>query len=275
MNLYRPDDREEASVPAGQVHAGGPPPLDGPPVPDPPPHLPAAPDVATATQTAPAKPPGQRRRTRTAWLVGAGVTCLAVIAVVLGVRSLDLDSQVSDLTEKNGTLSAQNDALDGKVSELTAESDAIRNVFPISQESLADADLAGTYEFLFVPVEGKCTYSDCDQIGSERYQLSIGRTSDGYAVALEGAPGPPAPMSRDGNVYSTSGLLPESMWGTCGDAPAQTNFELHLTVTAAGLAGSDLRAVEAGGTYRQYTPDAGLGCESSESASTFTARRTG
>jgi hypothetical protein len=157
MNLYRPDDREEASVPAGQVHAGGPPPFDRPPVPDPPLHLPAAPDVATATQTAPAKPPGQRRPTRTAWLVGAGVTCLAVIAVVLGVRSLDLDSQVSDLTEKNGTPSAQNDALDGKVSELTAESDAIRNVFPISQESLADADLAGTYEILFVPVEGKCT----------------------------------------------------------------------------------------------------------------------
>jgi hypothetical protein len=210
-----------------------------------------------------------------AWLVGAAVTCLLVIAGLLGDRSWDLDREVSDLTDQNGALAAQNDALDGKVSDLTAERDAIREIFPLSQESLADADLAGTYDFLFVPVEGKCTYSDCGQIGSERYQLSIGRTSDGYALALEGAPGPPVPMSREGNVYSTSGVLPESMWGTCGDAPAETSFELHLTVAAVGLAGSDLQAVEAGGTYRQYTPDAGLGCESSESAATFTARRTG
>jgi hypothetical protein len=198
-----------------------------------------------------------------------------VIAVVLGLRSWDLDGQVSDLTDENGSLTAENVSLDGKVSELTAERDAIREIFPISHESLADADLAGTYEFLFVPVGGKCTYSDCDQVGSERYQLSIGRASDGYALALEGAPGAPAPMSREGGVYSTSGVLPESMWGTCGDTPAETSFELHLTVAAVGLAGSDLRAVEASGTYRQYTPDAGLGCESSESTSTFTARRTG
>ena len=198
-----------------------------------------------------------------------------VIAVVLGLRSWDLDSQVSDLKEENGTLAAENVALDGNVSELTAERDAIREIFPITQASLADADLAGTYEFLFAPVEGKCTYSDCDQIGPERYRLSIGRTSDGYALALEGVPGPPAPMSREGDVYSTSGVLPKSLWGTCGDTPAETSFELHLTVAAVGLAGSDLRAVEAGGMYRQYTPDAGLGCESSESSSTFTARRTG
>jgi hypothetical protein len=196
-----------------------------------------------------------------------------VTAVVLGVRSWDLDAQVSDLTEENGTLTAENASLDRKVSELTAERDSIREIFPLT--SLADADLEGTYEFLFVPVQGTCTYSDCDQIGSTRYSLSIGRTSDGYALGLEGVPGPPAPMSRDGDVYSTSGVLPESMWGTCGDAPAETSFELHLAVAAVGLAGSDLRAVEASGTYRQYTPDTGLGCGSSESASTFTARRTG
>lgn len=82
-------------------------------------------------------------------------------------------------------------------------------------------------------------------------------------------------MSREGAVYSTSGVLPKSLWGTCGDTPAETSFELHLSVAAVGLSGSDLQAVEARGTYRQYTPDAGLGCESSESSSTFTARRTG
>jgi hypothetical protein len=275
MNLHRPDDREEASVPPEQVPVGSPPPLDAPSALGAPPRLGARPDVATATLTPPDTAFRPRRRTRTAWLVGAGATCLAVIAVVLGVRSWDLDREVSDLKEENGTLAAENVALDGNVSELKAERDAIREIFPISGESLADADLAGTFEFLFVPVEGKCTYSDCNQIGPERYQLSIGRTSDGYALALEGVPGPPAPMSREGDVYSTSGVLPKSLWGTCGDTPAETSFELHLTVAAVGLAGSDLRAVEAGGTYRQYTPDAGLGCDSSESASTFTARRTG
>jgi hypothetical protein len=80
-------------------------------------------------------------------------------------------------------------------------------------------------------------------------------------------------MSRDGNIYSTSGVLPESMWGTCGDTPAETSFELHLAVAGVGLAGSNLRAVEASGTYRQYTP-ANSDCGPSESASTFTARRT-
>jgi hypothetical protein len=271
MNLYRPDDREDASVPAGQVHVDGPPrlPVDGLP------HLSAGTGAAAAGQTPPATPLRPRRRTRTPWLVGAGAAGLVVIAVVLGLRSWDLDHQVSDLTEENETLAAENVALDGNVSGLTAERDAIREIFPISRESLADADLAGTYESLFVPVEGNCTYSDCNQIGPERYGLSIGRTSDGYALALEGFPGPPAPMSRDGDVYSTSGVLPKSLWGTCGDTPAETSFELHLTVAAVGLAGSALRAVEAGGTYRQHTPDAGLGCESSESSSTFTARRTG
>ena len=86
-------------------------------------------------------------------------------------------------------------------------------MFPITQQSLADADLEGTYEFLFVPVKGKCTYADCDQIASTRYQLSISRTSDGYALALEGAPGPPAPMSREGGVYSASGVLPSHCGG--------------------------------------------------------------
>jgi hypothetical protein len=269
MNLHRHDDQGEASVPTEQAPVDGPPPLDAPLFPS------AGPDVATATETPPATPFRPRRRTRTAWLVGAGATCLVVTAVVLGVRSWDLDGQVSDLTEENGILTAENASLDGKVSELTAEGDAIREIFPITQESLAAADLEGTYEFLVVPVEGECTYSDCDQIGSTRYSLSIGRNSDGYALALEGVPGPPAPMSREGNVYSTSGVLPESMWGTCDDAPAETSFELHLAVAAAGLAGSDLRAVEASGMYRQYTPYTGLGCDASESASTFTARRTG
>jgi hypothetical protein len=201
--------------------------------------------------------------------------CLVVIAAVLGVRSWDLDGQVSDLTEENGILTAENASLDGKVSELTAERDSIREIFPITQESMAAADLEGTYDFLFVPVEGACTYADCDQFGSVPYRLSVGRTSDGYALALEGVPGPPAPMSQEGNVYSTSGVLPDSMWGTCDGAPAETSFEMHLAVAAVGLAGSDLRAVEASGTYRQYTPYTGLACAASESASTFTARRTG
>jgi hypothetical protein len=269
MNLHRHDDRGEASVPTAQVPVDAPAPLDAPPVPA------AGPEIATASETPPATPFRPRRRTRTALLVGAGATCLVVTAAVLGVRSWDLDGQVSDLTEENGVLTAENASLDGKVSELTAERDAIQEIFPITPESLADADLEGTYEFLFVPVEGECTYSDCDQFGPVRYPLSIGRTSDGYALALEGVPGPPAPMSQEGNVYSTSGVLPESMWGTCDGTPAETSFELHLAVAAAGLAESDLRAVEASGTYRQYTPYTGLGCDASESASTFTARRTG
>jgi hypothetical protein len=269
MTLHRHDDRGEASVPPEQVSVDAPPPLDAPPLPS------AAPDVATATDTSPATPFRPRRRTRTAWLVGAGAMCLVVTAVVLGVRSWNLDGQVSDLTEENGTLDRKVADLTAENDSLTAERDSIREMFPITQESLADADLEGTYEFLFVPVEGKCTYSDCDQFGSTRYSLSIGRASDGYALALEGAPGPPAPMSREGGVYSASGVLPQSLWGTCDDTPAETSFELHLTVAAVGLAGSDMRAVEASGTYRQYTPYAGLDCAASESASTFTARRTG
>lgn len=259
MKLHRHD----GSVPTEQM------PVDAPPPPA------AGPDAVTAPETPPATPRRPRRRARTAWLVGVGATGLAATAVVLGVRSWDLDGQVSDLTEENRTLTAENASLDGDVSELTAERDAIREIFPITDDSLADADLEGTYEFLFVPEEGTCTYSDCDQAGPVRYPLSIGRTSDGYTLALEGAPGPPTPMSREGTVYSTSGVLPESMWGTCDGVPAETSFELHLAVAAAGLAGSDLRAVEAGGTYRQYTPYTGLGCDASESASTFTARRTG
>lgn len=221
-----------------------------------------------------ATPSWPRRRTRTAWLVGAGATCLVVTAALLGVRTWDLDGQVSDLMEENGSLTAENARLDGRVSDLTAETDSLREIFPITQESWADADLEGTYEFLFVPMEGQCTYSDCDQIGSTRYVLSVSRTSDGYALGVEGLPGPPAPMSREGNVYSTSGVLPESLWGTCGDTPAETSFEMHLTVAAVGLAGTDLRAVEASGTYRQYTPGI-MDCGTSESTSTFTARRTG
>jgi hypothetical protein len=210
-----------------------------------------------------------------AWLVGLVMMCLAVAAVVLGLRTWDLDGQVSDLTEENATLDRRVADLTAENDSLTAERDAIRTMFPITQAWLADANLEGTYEFLFVPVEGKCTYSDCDQIGSERSQLSISRSSNGYTLALEGAPGPPVPMSREGGVYSASGVLPQSMWGTCDDTPAETSFELHLSVAAVGLAGSDPQAVEARGTYRQYTPYAGLPCEHSESTSTFTARRTG
>jgi hypothetical protein len=272
MNLYRYDDPGEASVPIGQVPVDAPPAL-GPPPPDPPPASAAGPGVATASGTPPATPIRPRRRTATVWLVAAGATCLVAIAVVLGVRSWDLDGRVSDLTEENGALTAENASLGGEVSELTAERDSIHELFPITQESMAEADLAGTYEFLFVPVEGECTYSDCDEFGSTRYSLSIVGTADGYALAPDGVPGP-APMSREGNVYSTSGVLPESMWGTCGDTPAETSFELHLTVSGVGLAGSDLRAVEGSGMYRQYTP-ANLDCGPSESTSTFTARRTG
>jgi len=274
MNLHRYDDRGEVSVPTGQVPGVAPPAFDAPPLLDAPPLPAAGPDVVTASGAPPATPVRPRRRTATVWLVGAGATCLLATAVVLGVRSWDLDGQVSDLAEENGTLTAENASLDGKVSELTAEKESIQEIFPISQESMADADLEGTYEFLFVPVAGECTYSDCDQLGSTRYSLSIGRTSDGYGLALEGVPGPPAAMSREGNVYSTSGVLPESLWGTCGDTPAETSFELHLAVTAVGLAGGELRAVEASGTYRQYTP-ANLDCGPSESTSTFTAQRTG
>jgi hypothetical protein len=185
-----------------------------------------------------------------------------------------IDGQVSDLTEENGSLDRRVADLTAENDSLTSERDSIRKLFPITQQSLADADLDGTYEFLFVPVEGKCTYTDCDQIGSTRYQLSISRTSEGYALALKGVPGPPAPMSREGGVYSASGVLPKSLWGTCGDTPAETSFELHLSVAAVGLAGSNVHAVEARGTYRQYTP-ANLDCGPSESTSTFTARRTG
>lgn len=276
MVLHGHDGREKASVPAEQVPVGAPPPVDAPPPPPP-----AGPDVATATTTPPATPPRPGRRSRRAWLVGGIVACLVIIAALLGVRSWDLDGQVADLTEENQTLTEENEtltadnvSLDAEVTELTAEIDSIRALFPLTYESLAGADLAGNYEFLFVPVEGECTYSDCDQIGPERYPLSISRTSDGYALALEGVAGTPAPMSRDGDVYTSSGVLPESMWGTCGDTPAETSFELHLAVAAVGLSGGDLRAVEAGGTYRQYTP-ANLDCGPSESSSTFTARRTG
>jgi hypothetical protein len=256
------------------------PPFDAPPLldPPPPPPPPGGPDVATAWDAAPATPSRPRRRTRTAWLGGAGATCLVIALVVaaalLGVRARDLDGQVSDLTEENGTLTEENASLDGSVSELTAERDSLRAIFPMSVASWADADLEGTYEFLFVPVEGQCTYSDCDQFGSTRYALSISRTADGYALGADGEPGPPAPMSREGSVYSASGVLPESLWGACGDTPAETSFELHLTVTAVGLAGTDLRAIEANGGYRQYTP-ASQDCGPSESTSTFTARRTG
>jgi hypothetical protein len=208
-----------------------------------------------------------------AWLAGAGAACLAVIAAGLGVWAWDLDNQVSDLTEENETLAEENASLDDTVTQLAAERDAIEQLFPMTQESWADADLAGTYEFLFVPVEGQCTYSDCDQLGSTRYALTISRTADGYALSLDGLPGQ-APMSREGSTWSASGVLHESLWGTCGDTPAETSFEMHLTVATVGLTGTALRAVEASGTYRQYTP-ANLDCGPSESTSTFTARRTG
>lgn len=197
-----------------------------------------------------------------------------VIAAVLGVRSWDLDDQVSDLNEENRALTEDNVALDADVTELTAEADSIRELFPITHESLALADLDGRYETLFVPVEGECTYTDCDQMGPVRYSLSISSNADGYAITLEGEDGTPVPMSREGDVYSSSGVLPETMWGSCGATAAETSFELHLAVTAVGLAGGDLEAIEATGAYRQYTP-ANLDCGPSESTSTFTARRTG
>jgi hypothetical protein len=207
-------------------------------------------------------------------LLGGGATVLVVAVALLGVVAWDRDGEVSDLTDENRALTAVNASLDDKVSELTTERDALRENFPLTQESWADADLAGTYEFLFVPVEGQCTYDDCDQIGSTRYALTISRTADGYALGIEGSPGPAAPMSREGTVYSTSGVLPEWLWGTCGDTPAETSFEMHLSVAAVGLTGTDLRAVEASGTYREYSP-ANLDCLPAESTSTFTARRTG
>jgi hypothetical protein len=210
-----------------------------------------------------------------------GAAALVVTAAVLGGLAWDLDGQVSDLTnenraltEENATLTDENASLEGEVSELTGERDSLREYFPITQTSTAEADLEGTYEFVFVPVDGQCTYSNCDQIGETRYRLSISRTPDGYALGIVDLPGTPAPMTREGTVYSTSGVLPESMWDTCGDTPAETSFELHLTVTAAGLAGTHLRAIDATGTYRQYSP-ATLDCRDSESSSTFTARRAG
>jgi hypothetical protein len=249
MVLYPPDEQQPSAATA-RAPVDGLPPLDAPPFPSPP-----------------------RRGARTAWLVG-GAAGLIVTAAVLGGLAWDLDGQVSDLTKENATLTDENASLEGEVSELTGERDSLRERFPITQASMAEANLEGTYEFLFVPVEGQCTYSDCDQVGSTRYALSISRAPDGYALGILDLPGPAAPMSREGTVYSTSGVLPESLWGTCGDTPAETSFEMHLTVSAVGLAGTDLRAIEASGTYRQYTP-ANLDCGPSESTSTFTARRTG
>jgi hypothetical protein len=208
-------------------------------------------------------------------MAGAGVTCLVIIAVLLGVRVWDLDGQVSNLSEENGALATENGALDGQVSDLTTERDSIRAIFPLSRRSFADADLRGTYEFLFEPVEGACTYSDCDQIGPAAYRLSIDRSSSGYVLTLDGVEATPAPMSRDGDVYSASGVLPESLWGGCGETPVETSFELHLTVRAVGLANGELRAVEGSGRYREYTPDVGLGCGLSEMSFTFDARRAG
>jgi|SRR5262245_17206534 len=256
MVLYPPDEQQPSAWTE-------PAPVDGPPPLDPPP-----------------PPPPRRRRARTALLAG-GAAALVITAAVLGWLAWDLDGQVSDLTKANATLTDENAtltdekaSLEGDVSELTVERDSLRELFPITETSMADADLEGTYEFVFVPVEGQCTYANCDEIGETRYQLSISRTPDGYALGIVDLPGTPAPMTREGTVYSTSGVLPESMWDTCDDAPAETSFELHLTVTAAGLAGTDLRANEATGTYRQYSP-ADQNCRASESSSTFTARRTG
>lgn len=203
------------------------------------------------------------------------MACLVAAAVVLGLRSWDLDGRVSDLTDENDALTSENDSLGGEISDLVAERASIQEIFPLAHESFADADLDGTYDLLFVPVEGECTYTDCDEVGSLGLPLTIARAADGYTIAIEGGPGGRAPMSRDGDVYSASGVLPESMWGGCGDTPAETSFELHLIVAAVGLADGHLRAVEASGTYRQYTPDAGLGCAPSESTSTFTGHRTG
>jgi len=249
MVLHLPDEQQPS---AWTGHA----PVDGLPPVDPPP-----------------PPPPPRRRARTALLAG-GAAALVITAAVLGGLAWDLDGQVSDLTEENATLRDENASLEGEVSELTVQRDSLREHFPVTQTSMADADLEGTYEFVFVPVEGQCTYSDCDQVGSTRYRLSISRTPDGYALAIVDLPGTPAPMTREGTVYSTSGVLPEPLWATCGDTPAETTAELHLTVSAVGLYGTDLRAVQATGTYHQYTP-ANLDCEASESSSTFTARRTG
>jgi hypothetical protein len=197
-----------------------------------------------------------------------------VATVLLGVLAWDLDGRVSDLTDDKAALTAENTSLDRKVSDLTAERESLRGLFPITSESWADADLEGRYEFVFVPMEGgPCTYSDCDQSGEVSFVLSISRTADGYGLAIDGIPGTPAPMSRDGVQYSVSGVLPESLWGTCGDTPAETRFEMQLLVGGVGLDGSDLRAVEADGTYHQYTP-ATSNCGPAESMSTFTARRT-
>jgi hypothetical protein len=274
MVLHPPDERD-SSTSTEQAPVEALPPTDGVPllIPPPPPPPPAAPDVATASEASPPARSRRRRRARTAGLV-AGAMGLVVAAAVLGGLAWDLDGQVSDLTEENGALTAENASLGGRVSELTGEQESLRGLFPITQESMAGADLEGTYEFLFVPVEGQCTYSDCDQIGPSRYALSISRAPDGYALGIVGLPGPQAPMSREGTVYSTSGVLPESMWSVCGDTPGETSFEMHLTVAAVGLAGTNLRAIEASGTYRQYVP-ATLDCAPSESTSTFTARRTG
>ena len=220
----------------------------------------------------PPDPPARpRRRARTALLAG-GAACLVVATALLGARARDLDGRVSDLSDENAALTAENRSLDGKVSDLTAERESLRGLFPITSESWADADLEGSYEFVFAPVEGQCTYSDCDQMGESRFELSIGRTADGYALGIAGVEGT-APMSRDGVLYSASGVLPESLWSTCGDTPLETDFEMQLTVAGVGLAGTDLRAIEASGTFRQHNP-ATADCAPSEATFTFTARRT-
>jgi hypothetical protein len=68
-------------------------------------------------------------------------------------------------------------SVEGEIKVVAAERDSIRGIFPINQDSMTAADLEGTYGFLFVPIEGACTYVDCDQFGDVRYMLSIARTS--------------------------------------------------------------------------------------------------
>lgn len=236
-------------------------------------HISDQPVPAPWTDPPPPPPPPAppRRGVRTALLAG-GAACLAVATALLGVLAWDLDGRVSDLRDENEALTAENASLDGKVSDVTAERDSLREIFPITEEAWGAADLEGTYEFLFVPVEGQCTYSDCDQMGSTRFVLSISRAADGYGLSIEGVPGPPAPLSRDGVLYSASGVLPGSLWSTCDDIPGETSFEIHLAVASVGLAGTGLRMITGRGSYRQYTP-ASSDCALAESTSSFTARR--
>jgi hypothetical protein len=147
-------------------------------------------------------------------------------------------------------------------------------IAPVAPAVDAAAEVAGSYDVELTAIPGACSgFENCDAIEPVSFEMLITQSPDtGYEVSVGGQA---APLADVGGEYFASGpLAPELVTSSCNGTPAETTFELRVTVAASAwnAVRGPLRAKELGGSYSETNPAFG-GCVSASIDYSLTATR--